>query len=112
LPTALVDRRRRLEALARDLRDLDERTAESRAVVDLDQQSVGRLSRMGAMQQQAMAQAAARNRKSELARIAAALARIDTGTYGDCLSCGEEIAEARLDADPAATLCIACARSR
>ncbi|HUG60637.1 MAG TPA: TraR/DksA C4-type zinc finger protein [Methylomirabilota bacterium] len=101
-----------MQALDRDLRDLDDRSAESRAVVALDQQSVGRLSRMDAIQQQAMAQAAARNRKTELARIAAALARIDAGTYGECLACGEEIAEARLDADPAATLCIACARSR
>ena len=59
--------------------------------------------------QEAMAQASERQRVAELARIDAAVQRIDAGTYGDCLSCGEEIAPGRLEADPAASLCIACA---
>ncbi|WP_349359557.1 TraR/DksA C4-type zinc finger protein [Stappia sp.] len=66
---------------------------------------------MDALQGQAMAQASERSRVAELARIAAALVRLDADTYGDCLSCGEEIADKRLGVDPAATLCIACARS-
>lgn len=37
--------------------------------------------------------------------ILAALSRIDKKTYGKCEVCGKPIAEARLEADPAATTC-------
>ena len=36
-------------------------------------------------------------------------AKLDAGTYGACESCGQQIAEARLEAKPAARLCITCA---
>jgi DnaK suppressor protein len=64
---------------------------------------------MDAMQRQEMAQAARRRRKLELERIDAALARIDAGTYGACVRCGEEIAPARLALDPTVPLCRDCA---
>lgn len=38
-----------------------------------------------------------------------ALARIESGTYGICIRCGEEIAPKRLEARPEAALCISCA---
>lgn len=41
--------------------------------------------------------------------LQSALARIAEGNYGQCESCGEPINEARLQALPEATLCIACA---
>ena len=41
-----------------------------------------------------------------------ALAKIDTGTYGQCEECGKPIGDARLEAMPAAPLCIACASAR
>ena len=47
--------------------------------------------------------------KEELKKIDTALQRIAEGTYGECKVCGEDIAEARLNALPYATLCIACA---
>lgn len=37
-----------------------------------------------------------------------ALARIELGTYGRCLECGEEISAKRLDAVPWASLCVSC----
>lgn len=40
-----------------------------------------------------------------------ALTRIDDGSYGTCVRCGEEIAPARLEARPEAALCIDCARA-
>ena len=49
------------------------------------------------------------NDRQDLARIDAALARIADGSYGICATCGEAIAEARLDAQPDAVLCIDCA---
>lgn len=46
---------------------------------------------------------------AEARSIAAAIRRIDEGTYGICANCGAEIAPARLEAQPTATLCIRCA---
>lgn len=91
---------------------LGDTAEESAEVVELDQTSVGRLSRMDALQGQAMSQERKRRRDIELRRITAALGRIDAGEYGDCLDCGEPIAARRLELDPAATLCIECASRR
>ena len=79
--------------------------------VELDQARIGRLSRMDAMQHQAMAQAANRLTALEEQRIRTALKRIATGEYGYCIRCEEDIAEGRLQADPSTLTCIACARS-
>lgn len=79
------------------------------ATVELDQQSVGRLSRMDALQNQAMAKAQAGRRQIEKTRLTAALGRMEEGDYGYCEDCGDEIAKARLELDPAAAKCIGCA---
>lgn len=84
---------------------------EAAETVELDQSRVGRLSRMDALQGQAMSQEAQRRREQELLRIGQALKRVAAEEYGDCLRCGEEIAAGRLQIDPAATLCIQCANS-
>jgi DnaK suppressor protein len=101
--------RARLEARLAELRALSAGSEDSREVVELDQSRVGRLSRMDALQMQAMAQATEQRRELEIARIDAALKRLDAGDYGYCLSCGEEIALARLDLDPAIPTCVDCA---
>jgi DnaK suppressor protein len=101
--------RKALLARRDELLDLSQISAESRSAVALDQQSVGRLSRMDAMQTQAMAKANERQRRVELSRIEAALRRIDEDEYGYCQKCGEEIAPERLRVDPAAAFCVACA---
>ncbi len=82
---------------------------DQRQPVELDQTRMGRLSRMDALQGQAMALETERRRGVELKRIEAALARIEDGSYGDCLACGEEIAPKRLASVPTVPLCIACA---
>ena len=48
------------------------------------------------------------NARELLAQNERALARIESGTYGVCESCGEAIGKARLQAFPRATLCVAC----
>lgn len=88
----------------------DKDAADDRATVALDQQSVGRLSRMDAMQRQAMAQATARRRQGRNLRIEAALSRIDEGEFGYCTECGEDIGEKRLTLDPTLPTCVSCAR--
>lgn len=93
-----------------DLEALAETNDEASKTVDLDQTQVGRLSRMDAMQGQAMSLETKRRRKQELSRITQALNRLELGEYGECLKCGEDIAVGRLEVDPAATLCINCAQ--
>ena len=92
------------------LADSSEATAENRTPVTLDQQSVGRLSRMDALQVQAMAQAEEDRRQLRLRLITAALARIDEEEYGYCMTCGADIPEKRLTVDPAASQCVDCAK--
>jgi len=81
------------------------------ATVRLDQCSVGRLARMDALQQQAMAQNGQRRAAQSLARIEAALRRCDDGSYGFCMDCDEAIDPRRLNLDPTATRCIRCAEA-
>lgn len=83
--------------------------AEGQRTVVLDQTSVGRLSRMDALQGQAMAKATNARRGQRKLRIAAALGRMEEGEFGYCTACGEAIAPARLDLDPTVPTCIGCA---
>ena len=104
--------RRQLHELRQRLLAEDAGAAGARATVELDQASVGRLSRMDAMQQQQMALAEQRRRQQTLKRIEAALRRVEDGSYGECAACGEPIAAARLRMDPVIALCLDCARAR
>lgn len=106
----MPDFRRQIEDEIAQIRRLSADTSAARAPVELDQQSVGRLSRMDAMQQQSMDLAKEERRKARIAMLRAALQRMDEDEFGYCLSCGEDIPAARLDIDPAATLCVDCQR--
>ncbi len=79
--------------------------------VELDQGRTGRLTRMDALQQQAMSQAADRLTEFERRRILTALDRMREGDYGYCMICDEEIAEGRLSSDPSILNCITCAQN-
>lgn len=56
-----------------------------------------------------MMEALEESSRAEIQQIMSALGRIKDGTYGTCANCGEDIAPARLEALPYATLCIVCA---
>jgi len=99
-----------LEAEADELAGLSAAGAKERRPVELDQQSVGRLSRMDALQVQAMAHATESRRQVRTQRIKAALARIAAGEYGYCVECGDEIPAARLDIDPTTPRCVHCSK--
>jgi len=101
--------RDKLLALRAELQSIAASGDESAAVVELDQSKVGRLSRMDAMQAQAMAKASSNRREIMLTKIAAALKRIDDGEYGLCRQCEETINPKRLEFDPTAIYCIECA---
>ena len=82
-----------LEAELAEIHSLSEGSGEARAIVTLDQQSVGR------------------RRQQRVGMIQAALSRMDEGEYGYCASCGDAIKEGRLKVDPTAAVCVACAAS-
>jgi len=88
-----------------------EATKQNTAPKELDQTSVGRLSRMDAMQQQQMSKASARLVEQERRRIETALKRIEAEEYGYCILCDEDIAVKRLEFDPSLLTCISCAQN-
>ena len=94
----------------RELLKLIEGSLEAVKPVDVDQTTQGRLTRMDALQSQAMDLEIERRRHFEIERIERALQRIDEGEYGYCTACGEEIAAKRLEHDPTAPVCINCAK--
>jgi len=101
--------RDRLLRLRDELESIAATGENSAAVVELDQSKVGRLSRMDAMQVQAMAKASSARRERTLRGIAAALQRIEDDEYGLCLGCSEPINPRRLEFDPTTMLCVDCA---
>ena len=92
------------------MRQTSDATAEQRKPVELDQQSVGRLSRMDAMQHQAMAAAQEARRHARMQALEAALRRLERDDFGWCDACGEFIGDKRLELDPALSRCRDCAR--
>ncbi len=99
----------RLLEMKAELEKLAHEHEHDKDVVELDPMVQGRLSRMDALQVQAMAEEVARRREVELRRIDAALKRVEDNEYGCCVGCGEEIGAKRLELDPVVPNCIACA---
>ncbi len=111
-PSQIAQLRDQLTARRQELSELLNNAGASTGPVTLDQQSVGRVSRIDAIQPQQMAIASQQQANEMLKRTELALRRIDDGEYGDCLHCGEPIAYARLQAQPFADLCIDCQSER
>ena len=102
----------KLQSLKQTLLKAQETGDQAEQTVELDQTRVGRLSRMDAMQAQAMSKETGRRRRVKLLQIDAALKRIEEDDYGYCQECGEDIAPARLGVDPTVLLCITCASAK
>ncbi len=113
METVLLARfRRLLEKRLAEAQETLSANAQATDTVQLDQQSVGRVSRMDALQQQAMARAQNMRQQRELEDIRQALERLDRGDFGYCVQCEEPISFRRLKADPSVRLCIGCASGR
>lgn len=105
----IVQIRQKLLRLRSELQELEKASKEATGPVELDQTRVGRVSRIDAMQLQQMAVESDRRRQHQLLQIESALRRMDTGVYGQCSLCEEEIDPRRLAIDPTNTRCINCA---
>lgn len=100
------------ELISQKLAELKDEILEAESgkkIVELDQQAIGRLSRMDALQQQAMAMALENRREVEILRLKQALVRIGEDEFGYCEDCGEDIPIKRIEVDLACTRCISCA---
>jgi DnaK suppressor protein len=102
-PDLLSEFHDRIERRLTELTKEDALGSKGLGIVTLDQQAVGRLSRMDAIQQQAMAQAARARRTTERTRLTAAVSRLGSGDFGYCEECGDEIPPGRLRLDPGVT---------
>lgn len=101
-----------LQALADELREALDESEEAARPVALDQQAIGRVSRIDAIQQQKMLEATRSAQRVRLQQVRAALVRVSEGEFGDCLECGEGVGYARLKVRPESALCIECQRTR
>lgn len=102
----------RLDELEAETRRYLADSASADNAVELDQTRQGRLSRMDAMQAQAMSKAARDRANQTLRRIAATRKRLDSPDFSICPDCDERIATARLLHDPTVLRCIDCAAAR
>ena len=98
----------RLEVLSKEINEDLNASKDSAGIVELDT-SIGRLSRMDAMQNQQMALELRRRQENQLLRIKNALKRMDQGQYGLCGKCKKPISEERLEASPDVVICVRCA---
>ena len=106
---ALLDERRRVEHALATLRD------EHRGSLDEEVEEIGASDNHLAETATAtlgreIDYTLGENSGQVLAAIDSALKRIDEGTYGTCVSCGDQIRYERLEATPWASLCIDCKR--
>jgi len=108
---ALVDLEIRIqEEIGQLVREIEEGRDGTAPPESLDG-TIGRLSRQDSLMQQEMAKDAQRRRSLRLHLLQQAATRMDDGTYGICLNCGNDIADSRLQETPEAPLCSGCALS-
>jgi len=100
--------RKQLMALKKELIETLATTTNDIKPVVLDQNAVGRVSRVDAMQMQQMALESSRRRERQLIDVEKALKRAEQPTYGICEECDEDINVLRLEIDPTAIRCIKC----
>jgi DnaK suppressor protein len=106
--TQLDDFRERLQASQEAAQALLNRTAEEATPVEVSGSSIGRLTRIDALQMQGMSEMNRGQLSIRLQQINAALAAMAAGRYGTCNRCKREIALDRLQALPEAPLCMSC----
>jgi DnaK suppressor protein len=99
--------RQQLEESLVEIEQYLEKTEESAEAVSPDK-SLGRLSRMEAMQDQQLMLDARRRKKMQKVAVQSALQRIENGQFGTCIFCGNLIPEERLEVAPESSSCVNC----
>ncbi len=104
----LAELRADLATLDAELRAYLVGSQDEAKIVELDQEAVGRISRIDAIQQQSMAKANRSRVELRLRQIAVAVVTFDEDEYGWCKKCGEAIGYRRLKARPESPCCVTC----
>jgi DnaK suppressor protein len=107
-PAQLDDLRAELERQLRKLTRSMRTTNRAMKPVQLDQSSIGRLSRMDSLQNQSLTKGLQEREQAKLGQINEALKRLDKGTFGRCVVCGDAIAFERLLVFPETPTCAGC----
>jgi len=105
----LLDFEELVESLIRELQ-YEIAAADTQAVAP--DNAIGRLSRMDSIQHQEMAKAAVLRKQQRIIALEEARHRLDTGTFGLCTLCLQDIELDRLQAAPEATVCKLCSTGR
>ena len=109
-PDQLAELKQELERELARLHRSMATTQDATRPVELDQSSIGRLSRVDALQNQQLSKGLHEREQQREAQILEALQRIEEGTYGECVACGEQIPYGRLLVMPEARSCATCGR--
>ena len=104
----LADLRAQLESELKRLERSMRTTDEASRPVELDQQAVGRLSRMDSLQNQHLTQNLKEREQVRYAALIGALKRMEEGSYGFCSECGDAISPGRLMIYPETEVCAGC----
>jgi DnaK suppressor protein len=107
-PQQLEDFKSRLLAAKESAKAVLEQGAADQKPIEAVGQTMGRLSRMDAIQVQAMAQMSRHQIEIRLKQIDASLAQWEAGNYGVCRNCKSPIGIPRLEVLPEAPFCMAC----
>jgi DnaK suppressor protein len=107
-PDDLAHFQQKLESLVRELEETLATVDSADSSIEPDN-AIGRLTRMEAIQAQAMGQEGRRRLSGRLQRAQRAIERLEKGTYGTCTRCGTEIPRGRLEVMPESGLCVTCA---
>ena len=109
-PDQLAELKQELERELARLHRSMATTQNATGPVELDQSSIGRLSRVEALQSQQLTKGLHEREQQREALILEALQRIEEGTYGTCVGCGAAIPYGRLLVMPEARSCTNCGR--
>ena len=80
-------------------------------IVELDQQLIGRLSRMDSIRDKEMTKANITRRNQRKSQLLEVLKRLKVGDFGFCIDCGDEIDIRRLEINPIVQKCLSCMQS-
>ncbi len=106
-PQSLESYRKQLQELLDEIEGYLAKTEQSAEAVSPDK-SLGRLSRMEAMQDQQLILEARRRKKMQKVAVLSALQRIEHGQFGTCIYCNKPIAHERLEVAPESNTCVSC----
>lgn len=96
--------RKMIKDLQKEIVDLEESAAPV-----APENSIGRISRMDAINNKSVVEASLRNRKKKLSRLQLALSKVYQKGFGDCVSCGRSINPKRVMLMPHSDKCVNCA---